>query len=271
MSSEPGSPKAPKPTSKACTACSAPLGPDELFCDRCGAPQKGAPSCPHCGAVTATSRHRELGRVCKVCGRPRVLVRRKNVELSGTERAPLERAGKARLRRAAWRAGGVLGGLGAAFVVGFTLLGSLLTGALGLALGLGLSLPFFLLALWAWKRSGAQTEQIREAIDAAWTSAARDIATQAAGPVTARTLTQALPVDEARAERLLAYLAVDDELRADISPEGRLSFAPALRIDASGDALAEEEAEREAAAEAEREATAEAALEEEALGEKRSK
>lgn len=244
-----------EPTAGKCTACQAPLAPGEVFCKRCGAPQPGAPTCPRCGAIAGTSPDGELVLKCQACGAPRVVVEAPGVELSGNEQPHLEKASKARTGRVGWWIAAVAAVIAGVGTLGVTALVSLLLGMSFIAAGIGLALtiPFVLLAVVGFRKAGQRTEQVRQAVDAAWMSAAKDIAQQSKEPVTAEQLAEMLPLSVGRSERLLAQLAVDDMLSSDITPEGRLSFAPAMRIESTSRA-----AELEAQAELEQQAVAEA-------------
>lgn len=246
-----------------CTACQAPLADGALFCKRCGAPQPGAPTCPHCGGVAGTSPDSEVVLKCQACGAPRVVIESPDIELSGDEQQHLDEARKARTGRLGWWIGAVTGALAAAGTLSVTALVSLLLGMSFIAAGVGLALtiPFVLLALTGFRKARERTRQVNQAVDAAWMSAAKDVAQQSKEPVTAEQLSKLLPLSAERSERLLAQLAVDDMLSSDISPEGRLSFAPAMRIEPSGDEVQDEELaelEQLAAAEAEADAAARA-------------
>ncbi len=222
-----------------CTACSAPLAPDAIECGRCGAPQAGAPKCVHCGAVSATSPHSELRQVCNVCGSPRVVTTKRSIKLGGSEVDPLQRARTLRRSRSAWRVGGAIGGLSTALIMALTFLPQIIWGASGIGTiaGILIAIPFLLVAILAAFRAPARTKQIKNAVDEAWKSAAKDVAVQmATRTVTAQQLAEALPVGVAQADQLLTQLTVDDVLRADITPEGRIAYSPSMRFAPTGPA-----------------------------------
>lgn len=246
-----------EPSAK-CSACQAPLAKDAMFCKRCGAPQKGAPTCPHCGAIADISPHDEVILKCNACGAPRVVLNKPGIELSGGEKEPLEQAKSARLARLAWWIGGTAAALVAVGLLGTTALVSLLLGMSLFAAGMGLAMtvPFALLAMLAFRRAKERTKDVAHAVDTAWMSAAKDITSQSKEPITANELSEILPLSERRTEQLLARLAVDDMLHSDITPDGRLSFAPALRIEEPDDSAA---SEAQAVAELEQLAAEEAA------------
>jgi hypothetical protein len=246
-----------------CSACQAPLSTGAQFCKRCGAPQPGAPTCPHCGGVAGTAPDSEVVIKCQACGAPRVVVDAPDIELSGAEQEHLAAARKARTGRLGWWIGAVAAAVAAGGALSATVLVSLLLGMSFIAAGIGLALtiPFALLAITGFHKARQRTQTVNRAVDSAWMSAARDIAQQSREPVTAEQLSKMLPLSTERSEQLLARLAVDDMLSSDITPEGRLSFAPALRIEPpTDDARVEEQAELEqlAVAEAEADATARA-------------
>ncbi|MBI4705300.1 MAG: zinc ribbon domain-containing protein [Deltaproteobacteria bacterium] len=252
-----GPPPAQAP--RACHGCGEPLGAGALFCERCGAAQPGAPKCPHCRTAAKVSSHPELRCICYACGAPRISVAARGIELSGKEIRPLRRAREAWRARLAWRIGGAFGAAGTGFVLLATALAALLgVGIVGTGLGVLVSLPFLLLALLALARSRQRTADVVQAIDDAWKSAARDVAEQAAKPIAAADLGAALGIEEEQAEGLLAALTVDDELEAEVTDQGRLSFGRPVRIAADAEAPAgEPEAEVEQALDEQAKARAE--------------
>ena len=223
---------------KPCRACGTPIPSAATFCSWCNAPQAGAPRCPQCRAATGASPDAELRFVCNVCGAARVVLDTPALTLSGAENAPLREVRGLRGSRAMWRIGGVLGVLGTlagwAFVglwsalFGFSLLLTVMVAAV--------SIPLVLLAFAAMARSRSKTNQIAEAVRAAWSSAAAQVAQQLDRPFTPKQLAQLLPVKEPEAEKLLNDLVVQDVLRADVTDEGVLAYASAsprrpMRID----------------------------------------
>ncbi len=200
-------------------------------------PLKGALQCPHGNHHATMRQDDELRWVCNICGGPQVRVEKEGAKLSGAEKEPLREAARARGRRIAWRGTGLFSLLGSAVGLGITTLITLLAGfgMLATALPLFLTLPFILLTTLSLSKARGYTKQIQIALDRAWKSAARDIVTKWGKPITARELSGALAISEAGAENLLSQLAVDDALRSEITPDGSLSFAPRLRIEASID------------------------------------
>jgi len=224
---------------QACGACGEKLAAGAAFCDRCGAPQPGAPRCPHHRGAGQASPHPELRYVCDVCGGPVVRLNQIGLKLSGNEVKHLEQARVLRRQRNAWRLGAVVAAAGAVASLGALGLLWLLLGV-GLwsgAVGFALATPLLLLALVAYAKARARAKEIGEAVDEAWKRAVRDVALgSGGGGITAQELTQALPLGEDDADRLLAQLEVDNELCSEVTPEGKLSFAaPLMRIDAAYD------------------------------------
>jgi hypothetical protein len=209
-----------------CRVCAADIPAGALVCPRCGASQR-MEVCPLCGATAGISRDDEMRFRCDVCGGPRVPLDTKGLRRSGKEVAALRRADDARKARAKNRAGAVAAGLSVAGALGVIALVGLL-GVLGVV-ELGLGAP---------------------ALDAAWMSVAADVAEQSRVPITARSLAEALRVEEPQAEELLALLEAHDVLRAD----GKLTQASRLRIDTPAPSATTEAAEAEAEAQAEAEA-----------------
>ena len=218
-----------------CRACSAPLKPGELFCQRCGVPQPGAPSCPLCGAIADSRPHPEMRYVCNNCGDPRVRIAIPGVELSGAEIGPLRQAKAAASSRTGWRVGGALAGVGGGFVLLMSLIVQLIFGfgLVGMISTAVVVVPLVIVALMSIGRAGARTSELRRAIDAAWFAAARDVASSAKRPMTARELARTMGLSEADSERLQAELAVDSLLDSEAGADGGLAFASRARIDTS--------------------------------------
>ncbi len=195
---------------------------------------KGASECPHCGAFGVVLNDDELRYVCGVCGGPRISIDAADVELSGHESEPLAKAQAGRKHRFLWRMGGVFGGLVGAFGLVTTAVMALLfePGLIGAGLGIAAALPFLLLAFTAVGKSRARSEDIKRSLDQAWKSAARDIVLATPDGLTAKQLSEKLPVAENAAETILAELSVDDMLQSRITDEGRLRFTatPAARM-----------------------------------------
>lgn len=196
--------------------------------------------CPHGNHVAETRADEELRAACKVCGGPRIALQADNIKLSGKEQAPLGRAESARTGRFLWRtttafaaAGGALAGLA----------GMILTAIWGAGLfTAGLPITFaalmFTLSTVAFMRSKSLSKIMAKEINVAWKHAARDVLQQCEGAVTGQQLVEKLGLSSTAAEGLLSELAVDSFIDSDITSEGELTFAPAMRIDTSGADLA---------------------------------
>ena len=240
-----------------CRVCAVPVPEGAPRCPSCGAAQGPLDPCPLCNAQAGTSPHAEYRWVCDVCGGPRVPRVDRAIQLSGREAALLRKADAARKGRAGWRAGAIASGLLLPFV-------ALVIAALLLVFGWSFGLvATALVALapvggflaYAAGRAGARGREIGPAIDAAWISAATDVARQTSGPISAVDLGKKLGVEEPQAEELMALLDVNDAL----SPRTRIVVDPPSPGSAAGPtqlASAEEEAaaieQSEAEAEAQR-------------------
>lgn len=193
-----------------CPNCSAALGPQD--------------PCPHCRAQAGASPHDELRAVCDVCGGPRVPRLDRALTFSGRELPLLRRAEKARKARAGWRAAGIASGLLLPLVLlFFAALSAIFGFGFGLLLTtLACALPVGAFLGYAVVQAGARGREIGPALDAAWLSAATDVAAQTRG-LTAATLAQKLAIEEPQAEELLALLDVNDALGA-----SRVRVGPSL-------------------------------------------
>ena len=69
-------------------------------------------------------------------------------------------------------------------------------------------------------------EKLKDAMDRAWVSAARDVASKYPEGITGEQLASALPISEADAEEMIARLAVDGDFRTRITDDGALSLTP---------------------------------------------
>jgi hypothetical protein len=232
-----------------CRACAAAIQPGAFRCDNCGALQVDV-KCPHCGAVAGTRVDSELRHVCEVCGAPRAPILDKKWKSSGKEIAPLKRAERARRARAGYRAAAVASGALLAF-------SSVIIGAIAAIFGMGIVFGLMSLAvtgtllgltLWSALRAKARGREIEPALDAAWVAIATDVAHQTKGALTARDLADALSIEEAQAEQLLALLDVNDVVKSDITEDGEVAYSSRLRVDAAVEPPAAADAEEEAAA-----------------------
>lgn len=204
-------------------------------CPNCGAPQGQLDPCPHCNAQAGTSPDHELRFVCDVCGGPRVPHLDRTIAWSGREAPLLRKADAARKARAGWRAAAIAGGLLVPFVL-------LVLGALFLIFGVSVGLviaalfalgPIGAFLAFAIGRAGARGREIAPAVDAAWLSAATEIAQQSNGPVTAETLVQKLGVAEPQAEELMALVDVNESINLGApAPRVRIGAVPASAIGA---------------------------------------
>jgi hypothetical protein len=258
-----------------CRVCAAEVPAGAARCGGCGAAFGTLAPCPCCRAEAGASPHAELRFACDVCGGPRVPQLDRSIQYSGREAALLRKADAARKARAGWRAlaigvGLLLFILLVAFAALLLLLGP---GATLFLTALVMGAPIAVFVAVAARRAGASGREITPALDAAWLSAATDVARQTPG-LTAPTLAQKLGVEEAQAEELMALLDVDAALAmetpkpparpitsAPTRPPSRPAppiTGPRLRVGADEAALAEQEDE---AALAERiEATASAGV-----------
>ena len=210
-------------------------------------------TCPLCGGVGGVVPHPELGSVCRLCGGPRISMP-EGASLDDAAKVNLRKADVARKKRATFRALGVIGAVSLVFgvfvslpILFFSFLGSLLT-------LLFISGPSLAIALFARARAQAQTKEIAEALDAAWSAAMGELIR--VGKVkSAADAAKILGVDVNRAQELLTLASVDAEIGG----------ALGLRVDTSGPTLAPDPRfaalEARAAAEAQAEDEANAALE----------
>lgn len=239
------------PFSSRCRTCGREISPDAASCPHCGAANLEE-RCPNCGSVTTSSPDKELRYRCDLCGGPRLPRMDGSIKSSRREAPHLRRANEARKARAKYR------GLAALFgVTGFatTAFAGLWLLIFPLTLPVAIVWAFFagsslLTVLWAMGRAAARTKEIQPLIDQAWMTAATDVARRMKTPFTAAKLAQAMGIDEAQAEDLLALLDANDVVRSDVTDAGEVAYQPRIRVDASASAESDE-AELEAAAEAE--------------------
>jgi hypothetical protein len=152
--------------------------------------------------------------------------------LSGREQTALAQAKTAHGSRRRWQVGAGLGGLGTLMVTTTTALGSLFNlGAWWLVLGLFFALPMIALLVTALRRASDRHKTTDDAIDAAWRSAAHDIAQQATHGITAEQLAEHLGTTAAVAEQLLTALSIEDKVQSHITDEGQLMYTAGLRIE----------------------------------------
>lgn len=235
-----------------CRSCGREIAAGAQSCPHCGTANLEE-RCPHCGSVTTSTPDKELRYHCDLCGGPRVP--RLDPELKrGSREAPhLRRANEARKARAKYRAiAAVFGVMGFASVV----LAALWLLIFPVYVPLAIAWAFFagsalFMVLWAMGRASSQTKEIKPAIDQAWQIAAADIAARIKGPFTAARLAQAMGIEEAQAEDLLALLDVNDVVRSEVTEAGEVAYQTKLRVGAQGSPEGGASAETEALAEAE--------------------
>jgi hypothetical protein len=190
---------------RVCGAADVPAGAPR--CQHCGAAVGTLEPCPCCGAEAGASPHPELRYACDVCGGPRVPRLDRSIQYGGQEAAHLRRADAARKGRAGWRAAAVAGGLLLPFSILAFLVLLLVFGANAalVAAGLVCVAPVAAFLAFALSRASARGREIAPALDAAWLSAATDVARQTRG-ITAAALAQKLGLAEPQAEELLALV-----------------------------------------------------------------
>lgn len=178
------------------------------------------------------------------------------------ELAALKRAEAARKSRAKTRGGAIFSGLSVIGIIGMLGLAGIVSVVAGWNLGPWLFLaglftagPLAALTAWLASRASTRSKEIPVAIDEAWMAAATDVVEQSQTPVTATSLAQALRIEEAQAEELLALLEASDL----VLPEGNHAYRGRLRVDTSTPQAADGNL---AAAEAEAQAEAEALAQE---------
>jgi hypothetical protein len=200
-------------------------------------PLAGATHCPHCGGLAKVSPHAELRFVCNICGAPRIET--KGLPLSGREKPALEAARMHGRHRLFWKIGAIFGFTSAAFVLGVTMIALLLGGgSWGMLGGIVFGLPWVVLAILSMSRAGAKTQELKQALDEAWRTAARDVAMASKDGITGADLARQMGLDATTAENLVAELSIDDAMRARMTDDGRIVVAPleGLRIDTSASA-----------------------------------
>jgi hypothetical protein len=152
--------------------------------------------------------------------------------LSGNERQALQQARRAVVRSGLWKAlGAGLGAFGALsllIAIGVVALASpgVMLGTLALAFS---SLPL-LFAFGAYRRGVSYGKERDEAWRAAELSAAKDLAQQSNGELTAAALGKALGIDEVRAELLLAELSLEDHVARRVTDSGELAYSARPRV-----------------------------------------
>ena len=194
-----------------CSACGGSL--DALGrCSQCGAVFGEAYRCPLCRAISDVELDSTLYFRCRTCGGPRVPPSGQTV--SGAEVALLHTARSEQLRAGAFRAGSAFAlgsGVLSLFITSIVLLASAPAGFAKFAAMLASLVPF-VLAFFAFRRARKHARGLDGALQQVWLLAASRLVLQHGGQISARALAEALRVDEARAELLLAEASVQDLL-----------------------------------------------------------
>jgi hypothetical protein len=207
--------------------CGSKLADDSLRCTNCGAAYGEKNRCPHCKSVADVEPSDALGFRCRVCGGPRVPVDDARVVQSGREIPLLERAQRARVKRAGYRvAAGVVGGFGALSVLVSLLVLALVNPGIFGVIGMLMvtAVPFVLAAL-AFGRAGRETRELEQTLDQAWSLVASDVLSSVGRELTAGELAKALRVSEPRADELLAKLNASDFVHARVTDAGELVYS----------------------------------------------
>ena len=216
-------------------------------------------SCPHCAAQARIVADERFRWVCGTCGGPRVPVADARFH-SDLEARHLKQAvvytNQARLTRV----GATITGLGAAFF-----------GVIAIAIGFAHFSPlvpfsFLVLSLFASMLTIVMGVSARKKIDlakenvtSAWEAVAELVLRAQRNPITALDLAQTMKTDEGDAERILTLLSVDDRVRAEVTQEAQIRYAPTqLRVDV--DKAIPESAELAAAQSEEQRATAQTVM-----------
>ncbi len=183
----------------------------------------GATTCPHCHGVAQVSPHPRLNQVCNICGAPRIDLEHAP-KLSGDELPSLLAARTAERKRLQWKVGGVFGGAVTSFAFALWTLWALIvgTGMISTVVGLALSAPFFALAVAGYVQSKRASAKVDKALHAAWKSAARDLLMAHPGGMTAKQLSEELPLSLEQAEQVAAELSVDNTISSRVTEDGRL-------------------------------------------------
>jgi hypothetical protein len=196
---------------EACSACGGSL--DALgHCAQCGAAFGEAYRCPLCQAISDVEPNSTLYFRCKACGGPRIPPN--GNPISEPEIALLKSARSEQLRAAAFRTGAgfaLASGVLSLLVTSVVLLATS-PAAFAKAAALVACLVPFALSVFALRRGRSHARALDAALQQAWLLAASRLVGSASegGSMTAATLAQALRVDEARAEFLLAEVSVQD-------------------------------------------------------------
>lgn len=215
-----------------CRICRGALDATTQVCQSCGAAHGEGNRCPHCRSVAKTRPHAKLGRVCAVCGGPRLILPRM---------APPTLAGELARARGAHRSTSILSALSG---LGFGSATLALLGTLGLAglfdpgaiaVGFGLSVAGLSgLVGWAGWRGRRQAERARDQALATARSLAAEELLDSGREATAAELAHTLGLPQAEVDRLSTALNVDPRFVSRIDNDGELVFsldrAPRVRL-----------------------------------------
>lgn len=210
-----------------CRVCGSKLPPSSLRCAQCGATYGERNRCPHCHAVADVEPSGTLRWRCKACGGPRVPVEDALVVRTGREIPLLERAQRARMRAAGFRAAaGVVAGFGVISLLVSLLVMALVTpGVVGTIGTLVVTAVPFILAFFAWRRGRAHARELEQLLDQAWTLVASDVLASVGDGLTAADLAKAMRLEEAQAEALLAELGATDFVHARVTDGGDVVYS----------------------------------------------
>ncbi len=215
-----------------CRICRGAIDEGTGVCRACGAAHGEGNRCPHCGSIAKTRPHATLGRVCAICGGPRLILPRT---------APPSLAGDLARARGAHRSTKILAalsglGFGSATLALLATLG--LTGLFdpgAVVVGLGLTVTGLSgLVGWAGLRGRRQAERARDqALSAARRLAAEEFL-DSGREATAAEVAHALGLPPANVDRLSTALNMDPRFVSRIDDEGELVFsldrAPRVRV-----------------------------------------
>lgn len=210
--------------------------------------------CPHCGTVAVIERSSSLRWVCGVCGKARAPIDDAAIDRRFEEKDALAEATHLRNVARTWLAmswaGFGFGALSLLFVTLATLVAK--PGGVATVLAYLVALTPAALGLFARKTGTEREKKVPVLLEQGFAAAAHDVV-RAKGKGTAREVAEVMRVDEAFADRLLARLSVEKDLRTRVSDEdAQLTFDAGagekvrVRADDDDEAVAAE-AEAEAA------------------------
>lgn len=213
--------------------------------------------CPHCGTVAVLEKSTSLRWVCGVCGKARAPIDDAGIERRFEEKDALAEATHLRNVARTWLAmswaGFGFGALSLLFVTLATLVAK--PGGVATVLAYLVALTPALLGAFARKTGTEREKKVPALLEQGFAAAAHDVV-RAKGKGTARDVSELMRIDEAFADRLLARLSVEKDLRTRVSDEdAQLTFesSPAkVRVREDGDHGEEEAAQADADADATR-------------------